>query len=81
MKPKYFLVKIRRDIGKQVRPNAEQLDGKCFCFKPGYKMDDGDPYPGETAMFPSDFNYPKSAPLWIASGDLQAVRSKGGCHQ
>lgn len=63
---------IRRRIGRLVRANAEQLDGKIFNFEPGYTMDDEDPYPGECAMIPDDPNYPKDAPWWIASGDLVA---------
>lgn len=67
---KPFRVAIRRD-GREVRANADQLDGKTFLFRLGWGMDDQDPYPGERAMVPEDPDYPKDAPPWIASGDLQ----------
>ena len=63
-------VQIRRNIGRKVRPEAEAIDGKTFWFRYGWKMDAGDPYPGEHAYIPADKNYPDSAPVWLASGDL-----------
>ncbi len=66
----FLTVKIRRTIGKEVRPEAEQIDGKTYRFRYGWTMDDGDPYPGEIAALPDDPNYPKDAPPWIAMGDL-----------
>ena len=70
-----FTVKIRRDkrnILRPVRQEAEQLDGKTFLFSYAWTMDEGDPYPGETAWMPKDATYPTDAPTWIASGDLIA---------
>jgi len=66
-----YSVRIRREIGREVRPEAEQLDGKCFIFRLGWIMDEEDPYPGERAMIPNDFDWPADAPTWIASGDLE----------
>lgn len=68
-----FKVQLRRDW--QVKPNAEQLDGKVYEFYHGWviEKEDSDLYAGETAMIPSDENYPRDAPCWIASGDLQRV--------
>ena len=70
---KRFKVKIRREIGKQVKPEAEQIDGQIFTFIRGWDMEEGDPYPGETAWCPRDKSYPLDAPVWIASGDLEVV--------
>jgi hypothetical protein len=64
-------VSIRRNIRKEVRPEAEQIDGKEYTFRRGWLMGDRDNYPGETAWIPDDPNYPLDAPLWIASGDLK----------
>lgn len=64
-------VKIRRDIGRDVKPGAEQIDGKTYWFRFGWLMDDEDPYPDEEAWWRADDPaYPVTAPLWIASGDL-----------
>jgi hypothetical protein len=63
-------VKIRREIGKVVRPDAEQLDDKTYNFIFGWDMGETDPYPNEVAMLPNDTTYPDDAPDWIASGDL-----------
>lgn len=65
-----FTVRIRRNIGRTVRPEAEVLDGKTFRFRIGWVMGGDDPYPGEYAMIPEDSRYPVTAPPWIASGDL-----------
>ncbi len=62
---------IRRDLGRAVRPEAEQVDGKTFRFRYAWHMDGGDPYPGEIAWMPDDPAYPRDAPTWQASGDLQ----------
>lgn len=66
-------VKIRRSNGLEVKPEAEQLDGKTYNFTEGWVMNDDDPYPTELAMIPRDKNYPDEAPIWIASGDLTTV--------
>ena len=70
MNTKRFTVKIRRDFVRDVRDNAEQIDGKTFVFRFGWPMEDDDPYPGEDAWIPEDDNYPRDAPHWLASGDL-----------
>jgi hypothetical protein len=68
-------VKLRRDDNFQVKPEAEQLDGKTFAFSSGWDIteDDSGIYVGEIAMIPRDESYPTDAPLWIASGDLIAA--------
>jgi len=68
-----FTVRIRRNYSRPVRPEAEQVDGKCYLFEEGWTMDSQDPYPGEVAWIPCDPAYPRSAPTWIASGDLAAL--------
>jgi len=65
-----FTVKIRREIGREVRPEAEQIDGKTYNFTHGWVMNNDDPYPTEIAYIPRDNEYPDEAPTWIASGDL-----------
>ena len=71
-----YTVKIRREGWRPVRPEAEQIDGKTFIFSYAWSMDDTDPYPGEEAWEPRDPTYPKTAPLWIASGDLVLAQPK-----
>jgi hypothetical protein len=68
---KPYLVKIRRELG-QVKPEAEQIDGKVFVFREGWIMGEGDTslYVGELAMVPNDFDWPADAPAWVAMGDL-----------
>jgi len=66
-------VKIRRGPGWGVKPGAEQIDGRVYVFLQGWMSDDDDPYPGERVWIPSDENYPKFAPAWIAEGDLERV--------
>ena len=69
-----YRVKIRRDLGLPVKPEAEKYDGKVFEFTYGWTMDEGDTYPGEVAyMLPMEEDYKESDLLWIASGDLVAV--------
>ena len=68
-------VNIRRD-GREVRPQAEELDGKTFWFCRLWVMTDEDPYPGEVAWEPSDTRFPKDSLTWIASGDLDVVYPK-----
>ena len=74
MSKQRFTVRIRRDIGREVRPEAEQLDGKTYTFTYGWLMDENDPYPGEQAWLPRDSTYPVGAPPWIASGDLEETK-------
>ena len=65
-----FTVKIRGDLGRGVKPETEQINGKTYRFEIGWVMDKNDPYPGETAYISKDPAYPLEAPCWIASGDL-----------
>jgi hypothetical protein len=65
-------VKIRRDHGISVKPEAEQIDGKTGLFEKLWVFEsDDDRYPGETAYRPLDEQWPADAPIWIASGDLE----------
>lgn len=66
-------VEIRRDIGKKVKPEAEQIDGKIYWFHFGWKMGEEDSYPGEIVWIPKDLRYPHDAPYWLASGDLKPL--------
>jgi hypothetical protein len=66
-------VAIRRGLGRDVREEAEQTDGRTYEFCLGWHMEDGDPYPGEFAMIPTDKGYPRGAPHWVATGDLELV--------
>ena len=70
MELKKFTVRIRRTVGWEVKPEAEQIDNQTFDFAFGWVMDKDDPYPGEIALIPRDVNYPVNAPAWLASGDL-----------
>ena len=70
MNTQRFTVRIRRDIKRAVRPEAEQLDGKTYSFRFGWLMAEDEPHPGEEAWIPHDTAYPIDAPTWIASGDL-----------
>jgi hypothetical protein len=75
--PTEYKVKLRRSDIFRVKPNAEQIDGKCFLFEFGWTIDADDtnlPIVGEYAMYPCpDQGYPKDAPNWIATGDLVPV--------
>jgi hypothetical protein len=67
-------VRIRRNIGLQVKPEAEQLDGKRFLFEYGWPLeDDHERYTGETAWLLQ--NAPRGAPTWIADGDIEFERA------
>ena len=69
------MVRVRRGIGLEVRPEAEQVDGREFYFLRGWELPaDHSRYPGETAWMPLDDEWPRSAPAWIASGDLVFVK-------
>ena len=65
-------VKLRRDAGHHVKPNADQLDGRVFNFVYGWyvEKEDSELYAGENVWLPADADYPRDAPVWIASGDL-----------
>ena len=70
MTTQQFTIRIRREFERNVRPEAEQIDGKTYAFRFGWLMGEDDSYPGEEAWIPADPAYPRSAPVWIASGDL-----------
>ena len=71
-----FRVKVRRDLAG-IRPEAKTINGKVYCFDFGWVIEESDSslYVGEFAMIPRDFEYPKTAPHWIASGDLKEIRA------
>jgi len=81
MERKRFTVRIRRDIGKEVKPGAEQLDGKTFAFRYGWEMDEDDKYPGEIAWIADDTQWPDDAPVWIAGGDLLTPNNHRRVHE
>jgi len=74
---KLMRVRIRRDKTEfgGVKPNAEEIDGKVYRFVSGSIITEGDHslYVGETIWYPADYDYPDTAPSWIASGDLEDV--------
>lgn len=76
---KAFVVRIRRGPGRNVKPEAEQLDGKEFIFRHGWIIteEDSSLYVGEVAWCPNDFDWPADAPMWIASGDLEPSSAAG----
>jgi hypothetical protein len=69
---KKYRVCIRRGLA-EVRPEADQIDGKIYSFRDGWLIRDDETtiYYGEFAMLPDDDDYPSDAPSWIASGDLK----------
>ena len=73
-----YRVQIRRGPW-EVKPEAEQLDGKIYNFVDGWVMtsEDTSLYTGEKAMIPEDDKYPPDAPTWIARGDLIYIASLG----
>lgn len=73
--PAKYRVRIRRELAT-VRLNAEQIDGKVYCFSHGWHItqEDSTLYVGEEAMLPRDTSYPLTAPTWIASGDLELTQ-------
>lgn len=77
---KQYRVKIREDLGFDVRDEAKQLNGHIFWFYDGWLIDADGPehYYLETAMIPclKDGTYPIDAPTWIADGDLVPVENK-----
>ncbi len=70
METKRMTIKVRRNIGREVKPEVEEVDGKTYLFRFGWRMNNDDPYPGEVAWIAEDLSYPRAAPVWIASGDL-----------
>jgi hypothetical protein len=72
---KRFRVKLRRGGDWEVKENAELIDGQIFEFVTGWVIEEDDStlYAGEMAWIPIDASYPKDAPSWIASGDLEEV--------
>lgn len=69
-------VSIRRGDNWNVRPGAEQLEGKVHTFSFGWEItaDDRSEYAGEIAWISDRDGWPDDAPVWIASGDLQILR-------
>lgn len=61
------VVKIRRDIGLEVKPEAEAMDGKRLTFTVLWQFESDDSrYPNEFALgTPHEFDL-----TWIASGDV-----------
>ncbi len=67
-----YKVNLRRSDKFIVKKNSEQIDGKTFFFRDGWEIEKG-LYKGELAMIPADDKWPKDAPNWIASGDLELI--------
>jgi hypothetical protein len=64
-------VRIRRDIGLDVRPNAEVLDGKRIKASFGWEIEeDHSRYPNEIAWLIDREDDREADIVWIASGDL-----------
>ena len=88
MEDGYYRVCIRRDLGLEIRKEAQDIEGAGFWFEVGWIIEDLKHYAGETAMLPRDERYPPTAPTWIASGDLFRMngwvytksKSIGGVH-
>lgn len=71
---KKYRVNIRRELN-DVKPEADQIDGKVYPFNRGWLIDDIPHYISEYAMIPTmGCGYPEDAPIWIASGDLEEVK-------
>lgn len=76
-----FRLRVRREGFPPVRPWAEQHDGQVLTLRYGWQIEDDDSrYPGEHAWvldprddpgYPADID--EEAPMWIASGDLEAA--------
>ena len=77
-KPKLFTVKVRRDLGVEVLPRGEIIDGLTHSFTHGWVIEKGDhsAYLGEIAYIPEPDGWPIGGPPWVASGDLV-----NPCHQ
>jgi hypothetical protein len=78
--PKLFTVKVRRDLGVEVLPRGEVIDGLTHLFTHGWVMGEGDHsmYLGEVAYIPDRYGWPIDGPSWVASGDLVEVTPKEG---
>lgn len=70
-----YTVRIRRGLG-EVKPEAEQIDGKTYLFTYGWPIEENTLYKGEHAWIPRDPNYPLDASRWISSGDLEVKSIK-----
>ena len=65
-------VQIRRTLNFEVKPEAEELDGKIFEFERGWEIESTDSrYPGEIAWLFVEHNASNIG--WIASGDLKII--------
>lgn len=72
-----YRVKIRRGPDFEVKPEAEQIDGKGWEFTRGWRIEDEERYPGEWAMIPSrGQGWPDDAPGWVATGDLVELEAR-----
>jgi len=70
-------VKIRRGEGWDVKPITEQIEGTETVFNAAWLITEEEgfiKYVGEWAMMPERDGWPKGAPTWIASGDLENLR-------
>lgn len=61
MEAGYYRVVIRRNLGPEIREEADKIDGLTFFFEPGWVIEDRDEYAGEIAMLPRDPTYPTIA--------------------
>lgn len=67
----FYKVSVRRGADwPDVKPEAELVDGKVYYFTFLWEIEDGI-YKGEFAMQSNETAYPRKAPAWIASGDLE----------
>ncbi len=68
------VVRIRRDLGRDVRSEAEELEGQTIEVQAAWIMEGSDPYPGEWAWMT-----PRDCPItWMAEGDLEFTSETEG---
>lgn len=73
---KKLKINLRCGEGWEVKPEAEELDGKIYEFREGWTIEEGDSslYVGEKAMlFEIKEGEPRPKIGWVASGDLIEV--------
>lgn len=75
MRAKVVLRKINPSNSGELKPEALQLEGQILGFTYGWRMGADDPYPSEDAWIANKAELDKyqGMPIWIASGDLEAV--------
>jgi hypothetical protein len=68
-------IKIRHDLSRPVKEEAEKLDDTIAVLVPLWQMNEKDPYPGEWALGDhEEHNSLATAKLgWIASGDVEVL--------